>query len=65
MCKEKVDGEYFGCFLCRTDFGTFFSLRFSPCSGFLAVASDKDTVHIFAVKNNDPTWTNRKTLYVI
>ncbi|VBB25695.1 unnamed protein product [Acanthocheilonema viteae] len=42
---------------------TLHCLRFSPCSGFLAVASDKDTVHIFAVKNNDPTWTNKKTLW--
>ncbi|VDK75516.1 unnamed protein product [Litomosoides sigmodontis] len=42
---------------------TLHCLRFSPCSSFLAVASDKDTVHIFAVKSNDPTWTNRKTLW--
>uniref|UniRef100_A0A183DB04 WD repeat domain phosphoinositide-interacting protein 4 n=1 Tax=Gongylonema pulchrum TaxID=637853 RepID=A0A183DB04_9BILA len=37
-------------------------LRFSPCSSFLAVSSDKDTVHIFAVKN-DPNWANRKTVW--
>ncbi|KAK6105779.1 WD domain G-beta repeat family protein [Brugia pahangi] len=42
---------------------TLHCVRFSPCSAFLAVASDKDTVHIFAVKNNDPTWTNKKTLW--
>ncbi|VDM95173.1 unnamed protein product [Thelazia callipaeda] len=38
-------------------------IRFSPCSSFLAIASDKDTIHIFSVKNNDLTWKNSRTLW--
>uniref|UniRef100_A0A914VHW6 WD repeat domain phosphoinositide-interacting protein 4 n=1 Tax=Plectus sambesii TaxID=2011161 RepID=A0A914VHW6_9BILA len=34
-------------------------LRFSPCSSFLCVSSDKGTVHIFAVRDKQ---SNRKTL---
>uniref|UniRef100_A0A158PB59 WD repeat domain phosphoinositide-interacting protein 4 n=1 Tax=Angiostrongylus cantonensis TaxID=6313 RepID=A0A158PB59_ANGCA len=30
-------------------------LKFSPCSSFLAVSSDKGTIHIFAVRDSDDT----------
>lgn len=38
-------------------------LRFSPCSSFLAVSSDKGTIHIFAIRGKgDDKWNNRKTI---
>lgn len=34
---------------------TLHCLKFSPCSSFLAVSSDKGTIHIFAVRDSDDT----------
>uniref|UniRef100_A0A914ZJW8 WD repeat domain phosphoinositide-interacting protein 4 n=1 Tax=Parascaris univalens TaxID=6257 RepID=A0A914ZJW8_PARUN len=39
-------------------------LRFSPCSSFLAVSSDKGTIHIFTVRDKgDDKWSNKKTIF--
>ncbi|VDK64324.1 unnamed protein product [Anisakis simplex] len=40
-----------------------YSLRFSPCSSFLAVSSDKGTIHIFTVRDQgDDKWSSKRTI---
>ncbi|MFH4975144.1 hypothetical protein AB6A40_001853 [Gnathostoma spinigerum] len=45
-----------------SDPATINCLRFSPCSSFLAVTSDKGTIHIFATGHGpDGKWSNRSS----
>lgn len=47
-----------------SDPAALYCLRFSPCSCFLGVYSDKGTVHIFTLgKQEDNKWTNRKSFF--
>ncbi|KAK0396479.1 hypothetical protein QR680_001732 [Steinernema hermaphroditum] len=42
---------------------SLYSLRFSPCHSFLAVSSDKGTIHVFELEKNDERLTLDKNLF--